>query len=97
MNPSKIFLAAGPERREPVTLRGHTIGHGAQLQALRLGDRRKVVTAQADAASRVVAVNRPGETNRQLAARLRAPAEPDTKPAAAPKRTRKKAAVAVEG
>lgn len=96
-----IFSNLLPERRETVRYRGFAIGHGAQLQAIRLGARAKVIQAQREAANLVVAINQAGETNRQLAVRLRAEAQAEvqaeTQPVAAPKRTRKKAAVAVEG
>lgn len=82
---------------EPVQTRYH-IGHGQQLARRRLNDRRAELKARyadviLDAGRQNVLKNLPGETNRQLAARLRAETATTEAPAK-PKRVRTKKAAA---
>ena len=100
MNRSKPLLStAAAARRETISTGFHSYGHGAQLQALRIGDRRKTLDAfyagKFDPTGRRIP-HVAGETGRQLANRLRAEAQSAPAPVAPAKRTRKKAAVTVE-
>lgn len=71
------FNPASTTRLKPISDGFHRFGHGQQLAAKRLDQRRKVVEQRAFNGP-VEHQNQPGETNRQLAARLRAEVQATT-------------------